>query len=314
MTGAAATGRRIERSRAAGLDVHRFRAFGGASCEVLAVSGELESVSRAVADVYAFEARLTRFNPTSELSRFNEAAGRRTEVSPLLEALLRAALDAEALSGGLVNAAVHRALVVAGYDESIERVRARDALGAPAPVSREAAPVPSLHDVLEVGSGWARLRVGTAVDLGGVGKGWLADRLAERLGDACVNLGGDLRAVGGGPDGSGWSVGLCDGGTVVLRHAGAATSGISGRRWRGGHHLVDPRTGIPARTDVAAVSVVAADALTAEVLAKAAAILGCAAGTAWALRQGALVARALPIAPAGADAADPGDNPRGEVA
>lgn len=251
------------------LDAHAFTAFGGARCEILAVGATAGELSAAVAEVYAFETRLTRFDPRSELSAFNAAAGARTAISPLLEELLRAALHADGLSGGLVNAAVLPALVAAGYDATIAVVRRRS--GPPPP---PAAPLPRLAEVLEVGQGWATLRAGHALDLGGVGKGWLADRLAERLGDAAVNLGGDLRALGAGPDGTGWCVGLCDGSALLVTDAGVATSGISGRRWAGGHHLVDPRTGLPARTDVAAVSVVAADALTAEVLAKTAVISG----------------------------------------
>ena len=117
--------------------------------------------------------------------------------------------------------------------------------------------MPPLPSVLEVGDGWARLATGCAIDLGGVGKGWLADRCAERFDNAAINLGGDLRAQGGGPDAAGWVVSLCDGRVVTIRDAGVATSGTSGRRWPGGHHLIDPRTAVPARTDVAAVSVVA---------------------------------------------------------
>jgi FAD:protein FMN transferase len=138
--------------------------------------------------------------------------------------------------------------------------------------------VPPLPTVLEVGDGWARLATGCAIDLGGVGKGWLADRFAERFGNAAINLGGDLRAQGGGPDAAGWVVSLCDGRLVTIRDAGVATSGTSGRQWPGGHHLIDPRTAVPARTDIAAVSVVAESALRAEVLAKTACVMGSPAG------------------------------------
>lgn len=269
------------------LDVHRFTAFGGARCEILACDVAPAQVSACVAEVYAFEARLSRFRADSELSALNAAAGARRAVSPVLEELLRTALDAYARTDGLVNAAVLPALVAAGYDRSIEQVRRRDAAASPAVHAARTGPTAALPEVLQVGDGWARLAPGCAVDLGGVGKGWLADRLAERLGDAAVNLGGDLRASGGGPDGEGWTVGLCDGACLRLRDGGVATSGIEGRHWRDGHHLVDPRTGRPATTDVAAVSVVAADAETAEALAKAAAMLGSAAAPRWLRDHGA---------------------------
>ncbi|HEY6379881.1 MAG TPA: FAD:protein FMN transferase [Candidatus Dormibacteraeota bacterium] len=292
--------------QASALDVHHFRAFGGALCSVLAVGPDLEAVSQVVAEVYAFEARLTRFDARSELSRFNACAGPTTPVSPLLEALLRAALAAAELSDGIVNAAVLPALVAAGYDRTIELVRARDH-GADAARATVPVPPPPLAEVLEVGRGWARLRRGNAVDLGGVGKGWLADRLAERLTNAVVNLGGDLRALGDGPEGLGWTIGLCNGGSVAVRDAGAATSGVGGRRWRGGHHLIDPRTGRPAATDVAAVSVVAIDALRAEVLAKGVAILGSTKGPPWAQARGAAIVRVLctPTLPIPAETSGP---------
>lgn len=269
------------------LDRHVFSAFGGSRCEVMAVDVSLEAVSCAVADVYAFEMRLSRFRPDSELSMLNARAGRRVDVSPLLRALLVAARDAAALTDGLVNAAVLPHLVAAGYDVTIEEMRRRDAVGAAHPARGSAGAAPPLEEALEVGRGWARVRRGCAIDLGGIGKGWLADQLAERLENAVVNLGGDLRALGRGPDGPGWPVELCDGSLLYASDAGVATSGVSGRRWTGGHHLVDPRTGRPAETDVAAVSVVAADAVRAEALAKAAAILGARDGAAFALSRGA---------------------------
>jgi thiamine biosynthesis lipoprotein len=263
--------------------LHRFSAFGGARCELMVVGGSDADLSAAVAEVYAFETRLTRFDGRSELSLLNAAAGARTAVSPLLEELLRAALEAFGLSDGAVNAAVLPALVAAGYDRTIAAVRRRPVQGAPS----AAVPVPPLDEVLEVGVGWARLRPGAAVDLGGVGKGWLADRLAERLENAVVNLGGDLRALGAGPQGEGWTVGLCDGSAVRVHDAGIATSGSAGRRWAQGHHLVDPRTGRPAAGALDAVSVVAACALRAEVLAKLVAIRGLAEGIPLATARGA---------------------------
>ena len=274
---------------------HRFTAFGGAACEILVAGCSHADLSAAVAEVYAFETRLTRFDPRSELSLLNDAAGARVAVTPLLEELLRTALEAHALSDGMVNAAVLPALVAAGYDRTIAEVRRRPAL----PATAAPVPVPLLDEVLEVGEGWACLRPGAAVDLGGVGKGWLADRLAERLENAAVNLGGDLRALGAGPDGAGWTAGLCDGSAVRASDAGIATSGRTGRHWAGGHHLVDPRTGRPAPGGPEAVSVVAATALHAEVLAKLVALRGLAEGVPLAMARGAeRVRSAIPEEPA----------------
>jgi thiamine biosynthesis lipoprotein len=115
---------------------------------------------------------------------------------------------------------------------------------------------------------------GGAIDLGGIAKGWLADRLAERLGaNVLVNLCGDLYARGGGESGGGWPVGFGDK-TLLLKDLGAATSGTTKRAWAGGHHLIDPRTGRPAQSDLSEVSVLASTATDAEIYAKVALLLG----------------------------------------
>ena len=248
-------------------EVLRFPALGTA-CELFAVGVERGRLAAGRAWIEAMHARLTRFDPASELSRFNASAGGWVAVGADLEALLREALRAFAVSGGLVHAGVLGPLVAAGYGQDLAAGQTPVALADPRPL-------PPLPDLLQVAPGTARLRPGFGIDLGGIAKGWLADRLAERLGPNClVNLGGDLYARGGGPAGTGWPVGI-GGATVLLADRGAATSGTERRRWGSGlHHLVDPRTGRPAESDLAEVSVLAATAADAEVHAKAALLLG----------------------------------------
>src|SRR5712691_2894929 len=91
-----------------------FEALGG-ECEIYAFGLAAERLAEAESWVHEMHDRLTRFSPTSELSRFNQSAGAWVEVSPLLESLLRECLRAHNLSGGLVNAAVLPALLAAGY-------------------------------------------------------------------------------------------------------------------------------------------------------------------------------------------------------
>lgn len=246
----------------------RFPAL-GTTCELFGVGVPALRLTAGREWIESMHDRMTRFEPGSELSSFNASAGEWVEVSPELEALLREALRAFAVSGGLVHAGVLRALVAAGYGRTFSAgptaVLDAVALG----------PLPPLPAVLEVGAGRARLRPGFGIDLGGIAKGWLADRLTERLGPNClVNLGGDLCARGAGPAGDGWPVGF-GGTTLMLRDRAAATSGTHGRAWGDGlHHLVDPRTNRPAETDLVEVSVLAATAADAEIHAKTALLLG----------------------------------------
>ncbi len=217
--------------------------------------------------------RLTRFEPNSELSKFNARPGEWVDVSSELEALLRASLRAFEESDGLVNIAVLPALIAAGYDRTFDELRGR--VPPSSPRSTSPSPTPALPDILEVRPGAARLARGSALDLGGIAKGWIADRAVERLGaNSLVSCGGDLHARGGGESGEGWPVGFGDR-TLLLKDLAAATSGTTKRRWGDGrHHLIDPRTGAPAASDLSEVAVLAGTALDAEVYAKTALLLG----------------------------------------
>jgi thiamine biosynthesis lipoprotein len=241
-----------------------FTALGG-DCELWAIDADVAALEQARAWVTRMHDRLTRFEPHSEVSRLNASRGRWFAVSPELDALLRESLRAFEVSDGLVNVAVLPALLAAGYT--------RDFTAGPT-ASTEPPPVPRLSDVLRLRPGEARLLQGAAMDLGGIAKGWLADRLAKDLGDnVLVNLCGDLYARGGGATGEGWPVGFGDR-TLLLKDMGAATSGTTKRAWVGGHHLIDPRTGLPAQSDLSEVSVLASTATDAEIYAKVALLLG----------------------------------------
>ncbi|MDE3193306.1 MAG: FAD:protein FMN transferase [Chloroflexota bacterium] len=256
------------------MDVLTFEALGG-TCEIFALSPR-EPLAATEEWIHALHGRLTRFDPHSELSEFNARAGEWTAVSPELRDLLEAGLTAFEESDGLVNIAILPDLMRAGYDRTWEELAPCSEDGPALPTRR----VPPLPAVLEVAgrSGLARLVPGAAIDLGGLAKGWIADRAVERLGDnALVSCAGDLYARGTGESGDGWPVGFGEK-TLLLRDMGAATSGTTKRRWGEGlHHLIDPRTGRPAESDLQEVSVLAPTALAAEIYAKTALLLGSAA-------------------------------------
>jgi thiamine biosynthesis lipoprotein len=248
------------------IEAHHFQAL-GTNCSLFAIGLSRSRLLQGEFWVRRLGARLTRFSPDSELSRFNASAGRWTDVSPELEALLRESLRAFESSAGLVNVAVLPSMTAIGYTRPL-------AEGRPAATVFDAGPLPALRDVLRIRAGAARLEAGAGIDLGGIAKGWMADRLRESLGaNALANLGGDLSAGGDGPAGAGWPVGLADM-TVLLRDQGAATSSVRRRRWGEHHHLIDPRTGLPANTGLEEVSVVATSGLEAEVVAKTALLVG----------------------------------------
>jgi thiamine biosynthesis lipoprotein len=120
------------------------------------------------------------------------------------------------------------------------------------------------------------------LDLGGVAKGWAADQAAQRLastGPVLVDAGGDISISGPMADGLGWPIAVANPfapddslGLVRIVQGAVATSGRDYRHWqRGGieqHHIIDPRSGRPAETDVLSATVIAPDGPSAEMAAK----------------------------------------------
>ena len=257
----------------------RFRALGTA-VSVLFV-GELPRGSAgAIRALFAeWEATLSRFAPHSELSLINRSAGRPAPAGPLLRSVLRAAVSAARSSDGLFDPTLGRQMAAIGYDRSFEGP-VRLAGGT---FVRDLPSGGWRTIQIDDAAGLVTIPAGTALDLGGIAKGMAVDAaVALLLGTgatgALVNAGGDMRVVCDGA--ADWHVGFdeADSHTVTLTGGAIATSGITTRRWTQGgikqHHLIDPRTASPARSDLRTVSVAAPTCAQAEVAAKVALLLG----------------------------------------
>ncbi len=226
------------------------------------------------AEIARVEAIASRFDPSSELSRLN-AAGH-AEVSTDLLRLITLAIAMRDATGGRFDPTVHEAMMAAGYDRPLHRL--------PADAGRAAAPMPGGGDVrVDTRTGQVTLGPGTCLDLGGIAKGWTADRVADVLGahgDCLVSIGGDLAVRGRHHDGP-WPIEVMHGDQprmIGLARGGMATSGTDRRRWRRAgidmHHVIDPSTGAPSATDLTRVTAMAGDAATAEAWATALLLAG----------------------------------------
>ena len=256
----------------------------GTTVRLLAAPGAPLHAARTL--IEDLEARLTRFDPDSELSRLNADPRETVPASAPLRAAVRVALAGAEATGGLADPTLLGAVVKAGYARSLvghPRADLDEALRA-APAPRAAAPDPAVT--------WRRVHVddaagtitrppGTRLDLGGSAKGHAADLAAALLaphGPCAADLGGDLRVHGThdvlvpNP-----LTGQIED-VIELDDDAVATSGIDRRLWwdggRPAHHLVDPSTGRPAWTGVLSATAQAPSAALAEALAKAAILSG----------------------------------------
>jgi len=257
---------------------------------VLAAEGPKEKVERgfdqAQATIAALEARLTRFSDTSELMRLNRAAGGWFSASDELFDVVKQARDLAGETGGLFDPSILDALENAGYDKSMDLIRAQ---GVTPPASVRTATSNFRSIVLDPDARAIRLPRGLRLDLGGIAKGWIAEHAAIELAnyaEACtVSAGGDMFMIGLPAQDTAWRVELEDPrdpahtrAVLCVGPGAVATSSVAKRRWMQGkqarHHLIDPRRGQPAQTDWLSVTVIAPHATVAEVFAKALLIAG----------------------------------------
>jgi thiamine biosynthesis lipoprotein len=235
-------------------------------------------------EVERLDALASRFRADSQLSAVNAGAGSWVEVSWGFVAVLTAALAAAQITDGLVDPTMGRAIKAAGYDQWAQQQTLTE---------------PAVHTGRWTGIGIrpgqreaaVLLPADTALDLGSVAKGWLADRLAKAVAasgyEVCANMGGDIRVIADRP----WTMwvetglpGIPDA-PVDLVDGAVATSGTGKRTWGGGHHIIDPRTGRSADTPWHSVTAVSANAAHANAAATAGVIRG-EQGPAWMNRHG----------------------------
>jgi thiamine biosynthesis lipoprotein len=236
---------------------------------------------RVIARIDCWAAKLSRHSNTSDLSALNADARQSVPVRPTLASALLAGLVAADASEGLTDVTLLDARLAA------------EGLGGACPAGASRAGDWQIES-RRLGAALVTRPPGLRFDLGGVGKGWIADRALHLMSSwrsAVIDADGDL-AIRCAP-GNCWEIGIDDPREVdsqlallrfevssrgVSSRWGLATSGVSIHQWTVAgmktHHLIDPRTGRPAVTDIVQATVIAGSTLRAEALAKAAVISG----------------------------------------
>jgi FAD:protein FMN transferase len=238
----------------------------------------------------ALDRQASRFREDSEISWLHRGGGGLFMVSNGLAEAIGVALEAARWTGGLTDPTVGDALILLGYDRDFAAIdpERREPVGSPMPAR-----------------GWQRVRLDgpllwlpadVRLDLGATAKGLGADRAVRaamaakrQAGGVLVSLGGDM-AVAGQPPRAGWPIlvageldpaGSSGVQPVRLASGAVATSSITCRQWRRAgrvlHHIVDPRTGLPAAGPWQMVSVAAATCADANAAATASIVAGAAA-------------------------------------
>ena len=231
-----------------------------------------------------FEAKFSRFQPTSLVSRINAAAGTEwVAVDDEMEHMLKLADDLHRRTHGILDPTLLPLLRVWDWKQvhlklpQASEVQAALALTGWQKVQRR----PGAVRLPEAGMG---------LDFGGFGKEYAVDYLAKiarqhGITDALIDLGRDLFAMGGNGRHPFWHVGIEDGckpgecwGGLAVSDRAVSASGDYARHFshdgvRYGH-ILDPRTGWPVSNGMRAVTVIAPSCLEAGVYSTAVFVLG----------------------------------------
>jgi len=254
-------------------------------CEVL-VRRTTQSEARKLAslvhsETVRIERKYSRYRDDSVVYAINHSDGHAVPIDPETYGLLEYAHQTYNLSRGafdITSGILRRAWTFNGQEVS--------------PDNEQIAQLVALvgWDKVELTTGSVHLPAGMEIDLGGIGKEYAVDRVAQMAHEVhgqslMVNFGGDIRAIRSDPNDPPWSVGVEDPGledsavgVVELAHGAVATSGdsrryctVNGKRLG---HILDPRTGWPVEGAPRSVSVIGDFCLEAGILATMAVLHG----------------------------------------
>lgn len=232
-----------------------------------------EEAEAAISEAFDFcselESKISRTRKDSDISRLNSAKGEWVDVSEDTRELIQKGMEYSHLSDGGFD------ITVGGVTEQWDFHAAEGEARIPdAEALAEAVTHINYRNIAIEGNRVKLTDPETKLDLGGIAKGWIGDRMTELLESkgvisAVINLGGNVICVGGKTDEDDFVIGVETPfsdrkeiiGKIAARDKTLVTSGVyerqievDGKRY---HHILDTETGWPVNTDLDAVTLIA---------------------------------------------------------
>lgn len=226
-----------------------------------------ELMDGAMLEIERLENLLSGNIEDSDISKINSAAGiEAVEVSAETHEVITKGIEYHETSNGLFDISIGPLVDLWGIGTTNARVPTQDEINI-------AMDNIDIDAIVSDGKRVILLNEDMKIDLGGIAKGYIADRVAEYLkkngcDGAIINLGGNVLTVGEKPDGTKWRIGIQNPfeatGTYIrvveVEEMSVVTSGSYERFFvEDGityHHILDPNTGYPVETDIAGVSII----------------------------------------------------------
>lgn len=252
----------------------------------LRIWGGENDLSAIKGEIVRLDTLLSATGPDSALAMLNKNG--RADLTPELNELIQSALALSEQTGGAFDPTVYPLVCAWGFPEKSYHV--------PEKAERTSLLQYVGTQHLHINGTSLTMDAGTQLDFGAIAKGYTAQHCIEILKEhgvqaALLSLGGNVQTLGSKPDGSEWIIGITNPenpsqAVACLRFSGSmavVTSGSyqryfeqDGKRY---HHIIDPKTGMPADSGLCSVTVLAQDGATADALSTALFVMGLERGT-----------------------------------
>lgn len=235
------------------------------------------------AECERYEKLLSKTIPGSDVDRINKAGGQAVTVDPETWEILRRAREISSLTDGAFAVTIAPLTAMWDFTDGTQRMPTDEQRLSALPLVDDSAIILGENNTVT-------LPADMEIDLGGIAKGYIADRMAEMLrgkaSGVILSLGGNVYVLGQKPDGTTYNVGIQDpdgkNGEVLAvvntTDRSVVTSGIYERQFvKDGisyHHILDPVDGLPSRSDLASATIVGTSSMDADALATACIVMG----------------------------------------
>lgn len=232
--------------------------------------------------------KLMTFNESQgDVYRLNQNAGvMGVEMDPATMQVIKKAQEISAMSNGAFDITVGPLVKAWKIGTDQQHIPSQEELNSLLPLIN--------YEGIRIDNNVVTIQKGQMVDLGGIAKGYVGDEVIEiykkhGVTSAVVNLGGNVVTLGNKPDGTPWRVAIRnprpagnesgqDLGIVKVTDKAVVTAGDDQRYFieneQRYHHILDPTTGYPAKSDLMSVTLITDSSLDADALDTAVYILG----------------------------------------
>jgi thiamine biosynthesis lipoprotein len=224
---------------------------------------------------------------TSEITKLNAKAGISEEkLSTDTYSVIEKSVQYSKLTQGALDATIEPIVKLWGIGTDKERIPSQNEID-------EKLKLVDYNDIiLDSKNSTASLRrIGQAIDLGAIAKGYTADEvkkvlISNKIDSALINLGGNVYAIGNKPDGTSWNIGVQNPldtrgqyiGTISVTDKSIVTSGNyeryfikDGKRY---HHIFDSKTGYPSEAGIISTTIISDNSIDGDALSTSTYILG----------------------------------------